>query len=104
MGYYTYHTLEVASGNEHLIGELRKECEDAGWSFDDEGHCEEESKWYDHQKDMEKFSKKHKDVLFTLHGEGEAAEDLWREYFWNGKSQIVEAVITYDEFDVTKLV
>ncbi len=103
MGYYTYHRLEVESGNGHLIKELRKECEDAEYSFDDDGYCEQDSKWYDHQKDMKEFSEKHKDVLFTLYGEGESSEDLWREYFWNGKSQLAEAVITYDEFDKEKL-
>ena len=102
MGYYTYHRLEVSEGNEHLIPELRKECESAEYSFDDEGYCEQDSKWYDRSEDMKKFSGKHKDVLFTLYGEGES-RDLWKEYFWNGKSQFTDAIITYDEFNKEKL-
>ena len=42
-------------------------------------------------------------VLFTLHGAGEEADDLWVAYFRDGKGYSVGAVITYPEFDEARL-
>ena len=60
-------------------------------------------KWYEHTKDMIKLSKLFPDILFTLHGEGEEAGDMWYKYYLNGKVQIAEAKTTFDEFDPEKL-
>jgi hypothetical protein len=56
-------------------------------------------KWYTYEDDMRKLSKKFPKVLFILSGSGEDSEDLWREYYLNGKRQRSKAVITYQEFD-----
>jgi hypothetical protein len=60
-------------------------------------------KWYEHADDMIKISKKYPDVLFILSGEGEESGDIWKEYFYKGKVQIANAIVTFDPFDPSKL-
>jgi len=103
MGYYTKYDLIVLTGEDYLIEEFRGKNEHAKYAFDDGGRCEEGIKWYDHEKDMRKFSKAHPKVLFELFGRGEEFGDFWKKYFQNGKCQHCPAKITYDEFDKKKL-
>lgn len=62
-----------------------------------------EGKWYEHEVDLRNVSAENPGVLFTLHGAGEGAGDLWRKYFLNGKMQEAPARIEYDDFDTEKL-
>lgn len=102
MGYNTHFTLECSDPN--LLEKLVRDDEDELGFFDlYKGKATVETKWYDHEKDMRALSLKHKGVLFTLSGEGEDAEDLWRKYFLNGKMQEAHARIEYDTFDSSKL-
>jgi hypothetical protein len=64
---------------------------------------EERVKWYDHRKDMIRVSKDYPDVLFTLSGEGEEPGDVWKEYYLGGRYQEAKGVITFPEFDASKL-
>ncbi len=67
-----------------------------------EGNADD-CKWYDHEEDMEKFSKKFPEYVFALEGRGEEPGDLWFHYFKNGKSQHCPAKISFDEYDEAKL-
>lgn len=101
MGYYTDYSLEVESNkcdSDEIIDEFKNECESAKYALE----CEP-CKWYDHEKDLCKFSKKYPGVLFILTGEGEEMPDMWKLYVKNGKSLKVRAVITYPEFDESLL-
>lgn len=60
-------------------------------------------KWYDYEEDMCKLSKLFPSVLFTLEGFGEERDDMWREYFFNGKCQYAPGRVVYEEFDENKL-
>lgn len=60
-------------------------------------------KWYDHEDEMRAFSKKFPEILFILEVNGEEEGDLSIKYFKNGKMQRANAVITYEEFDESKL-
>lgn len=103
MGYYTSYTLSADTGYEHLIEELREENEHANYAIDSNGLTAESTKWYDHQKDMRAFSKKHPEVLFTLEGIGEEQPDVWVEYYMNGKMQKVVAKVTFEPFNESLL-
>lgn len=61
------------------------------------------AKWYSWQEDMCLLSKRFPELLFCLHGEGENGDDLWNAYFFEGKCQCCPAVITYDDFNPSKL-
>lgn len=79
---------------------LAREIQDlSGYSYLWGDRCN----WYDHEKDMRTISRKYKDVLFKLTGEGEESGDLWAKYFKGGKMQVCKARIEYDPFDETKL-
>jgi hypothetical protein len=103
MGYYTDHNLEIITGEHWLISEFREFSDDANFAIDDDGGYYESCKWYDHEKDLREFSKKYPEAIFKLSGEGEDTRDLWVEYYKNGKMQICPAIITFDEFDESKL-
>ncbi len=63
----------------------------------------EKCKWYGFENDMRVLSAQFPAVLFTLEGEGSDKSDIWKAYFLRGKMQMCEAKITFDEFDVQKL-
>jgi len=108
MGYYTDFRLEVLeteeSEVEEIIDHLRKDSSSAKYAIDDYGDYLEESKWYDHDKEMKEFSKKYPHALFKLHGDGEESEDKWVTYYKNGKSQFCQGVMVYPVYDKSKLI
>lgn len=61
------------------------------------------AKWYEYEKDMRKISEQFPDVIFTVSGEGEENDDIWRAYFKNGKSQYCEAIINFEPYDEGKM-
>jgi len=99
MGYYTYHQLEIVEGDDYKT-DYEEEISNAS---DYNNLFQEEIKWYDHDVDMLKFSKTHPDTLFKLIGEGEESGDQWITYYKNGKSQTCKAIITFDDYDESKL-
>ena len=111
MGYYTYHNLEVLTADnsaEHpnsqeIISRLRKENENAELAIDEDGSTNQEAKWYDSETEMKEFSTKYPDALFVLHGDGEGNDDFWYAYFRNGRVQITQGRVEYDEYDEDKL-
>ena len=60
-------------------------------------------KWYDHDEHMLLLSNEYPDYFFILSGEGEDSEDIWRTYYYRGKSSHTPARIVYDDPDFTKL-
>jgi hypothetical protein len=99
MGYYTVYTLEIIEGDDY-----KTDHEEGIVNLTDYNYLFEESvKWYDHEEDMLKYSKMHPNVLFELIGNGEESGDQWKAYFKNGKMQSCPAIITFDEYDESKL-
>lgn len=86
-----------------VIEDLRQRYEDAMFALSPTGDTEDSCKWYEHQAQMKSFSILHPNVLFTLHGEGEENDDLWNEYYLNGKVQVEKATIQIAPFDAKKL-
>lgn len=64
---------------------------------------DEHIKWYEHEKDMRWLSLKTPNIVWSLHGEGEETGDLWQKYFKNGKMQVAQARIEYDDYDEKEL-
>lgn len=98
MGYYTRFELAVISG-----GDYETDYEEAVREQVDYNPFDDETKWYDFEKDMREVSKQHPNVLLELSGEGEENGDLWKAYFKDGKMQMCKAHITYDNFDEAQL-
>ena len=108
MGYYTYYKLTWEHADDVTYGRIGEYICDhpdtVGRAVDTDGESQEEPvKWYEHMRDMRAMSAEFPGVLFTLHGEGEEAGDLWRSYFRDGKGYSIGAVITYPEFDEAQL-
>lgn len=121
MGYYTNYDLKwsgASSGSEvcpHCGGSGRITTDDVIQTFIEtepflygnsepiKHSLEDSCKWYDHEEDMVRLSKKFPDVVFELHGEGEESGDIWVKYFKNGKKQVVKAELKFAPFDEKKL-
>lgn len=104
MGYYTRYKLKVSKEPEGLAERFNKTA-DYGESFYEHlvSGNEDSVKWYEHDENMRAVSKEYPDILFTLYGEGEESGDIWVKYYKNGKSQVANAQIKFDEFDPKKL-
>lgn len=103
MGYNTRYKLEVVEGDIDNFDNLFKDNYASSYCLQDDGNSSQPGKWYDYNKDMIQFSKKHPDVLFKLTGEGEDNEGIWHTYYKNGKYQECRAKIIFDSFDENKL-
>ena len=81
---------EVEDGHTYILGNIIDGGGDGTWRTD--------------EVEMKRLSAlpKYKDVLFTLHGEGEDTRELFYKYFKNGKMQVCRAEITYPEFSEDK--
>ena len=54
-------------------------------------------KWYEHAEDLTLLSEKIPNITFILYGEGEERDDIWKEYFKNGKCVHVDAEIVFPD-------
>lgn len=99
MGYYTRHELSIVSGDDNNTDYEKEITDSTTYSslFDDE------IKWYDCEKDMKSYSKKHPEVVFLIDGEGEESGDIWKAYFQNGKMFKTKATLVFEEFSIEKL-
>lgn len=102
MGYYSHYTLTVLEGDESLIETFREENEEAQYAFDENGACQDSTKWYDSDDDLKAFSLKHPDALFLLESQGEEGEQS-QLYVQNGKSQECPGTVIFEPFDRSKL-
>ena len=90
MGYITYFTINLVEGDEQQYEEfLEKLDARTGLSFSHDNT--QEGKWYDYGDDMAKLSRKYPALLLQLGGQGEETEDLWRQRFRNGETEIARA-------------
>ena len=93
----------MKEGSDYLIEQFVEENEHAKYALCSNGDCRESCGWYEHEKDMRSFSKKHPKAIFILSGEGKESGDIWKEYYKNGKMQRSKAVITFEEFNPKNL-
>lgn len=102
MSYYTEFSLSIIDYGDDfnaIKDELNKEI----GKFDCDHLSEEEwfcyAKWYDYEEDMLRLSEKFPNVVFTLKGIGEEHDDMWVEYFKNGKCKYSQAEIVFQKYD-----
>lgn len=101
MGYYTRHELTVINGDEKT--DYEQEIADITGGYDRNSLWKESVKWYDCEKHMIKYSKKHPNVTFLIYGEGEESTDIWKAYFKNGKTFTTKAKLVFEEYSDDKL-
>jgi hypothetical protein len=103
MGYYTRFNITI-SDNTNICNIVERLCSISGYNWD---YCDDEiydfCKWYEHEHDMYLLSKEFPDIVFTVTGDGEESDDLWREYWKDGKVQNANRHIVYDEYNEDKL-
>jgi hypothetical protein len=103
MGNYTAYKLLIKPYKDDVIAALRQDSEEAAYALTDDGSTSESCKWYEHEADLKRFSKRYPDTLFTLLGSGEEPGDIWRLYVKNGKKQKIKAKLVFDEYNEDKL-
>lgn len=114
MGYYTAYTINYTipegENGENFSHKLARGLSAINNDFYYSANCTIEDmiendimKWYDHTEDMIELSKLFPTVVFTLDGHGEDRDDIWREYYFNGKNQFVQAKIVFDPIDEIRL-
>lgn len=55
-------------------------------------------KWYTYTEDLEAVSKKFPDITIDVEGHGEETGDIWKARFRNGRSEQVDAIMTFPDF------
>lgn len=86
-----------------LVDKIRDSYEDASFVLTDRGTPNDSGVWRSWEDDLRVASESNHNILFTLHGEGEDAGDIWNAYFLNGKMQHEKATLTIAPFDPEKL-
>lgn len=111
MGYYTTYSLtwkyDESLGNldEAIVEYFSKlpDWRDGGYENYKDNILIEDAKWYDQEDDMFVLSRAFPEVLFCLWGSGDNCEDLWEEYWQNGRFQLCLAEIPpYDPQKMTE--
>ena len=55
--------------------------------------------WYEHEEDLLRISTQFPEATFTLHGTGEATDDMWQKRFRAGRVEEVRPEIVWPEFE-----
>ena len=108
MGYFTSYKLITNHPDfEKIFEEYRKLYSENGFELS-AGDIYNNSfvfvnKWDNIKESLIDFSKQYPNIVFTLYGYGEYANDVWCMYVKNGKSNLAKAKITFDNFDESVL-
>lgn len=90
MGYNTDYYLTASPVDKELHEKIEQVLDERGLfieAYDTGSWGDPDDTWYEHTEDMLEISKLFPDVLFRLHGIGEASDDVWTEYYKNGLMQ-----------------
>ena len=120
MGYYTQFTGNV-TGSDTALAAFRAahtiSCDDEPYHdvyavnplffVDDNSYSYDALKWYNWEEEVSYLSRTFPELTFYLDGTGEGWDevevDMWKAVFRNGKSQVVRAVVTFPDFDMSQL-
>lgn len=85
MGYYTQYVFTLEEGPEEQYRSMTREI-DGILSCDDLSLYESVyAKWYDYEEDMERLSRAYPEITVRVNGDGEDSDDLWQDFWYNGK-------------------
>ena len=85
MGYYTTYSLTLEEGPRE---QFQRMLEDIDAMMGDNEMSSFESinaKWYSYETDIKQLSLKYPDIIFRVNGDGEDSDDLWQDFWHNGK-------------------
>ena len=104
MGYYTFVSIEITDKDQKPVDLLTKYTvtqqllQETDMPLDPDGTGS--MKWYETPyRELLEFSKLYPDLIFCVNGSGEENSDIWEEYYWDGKSQRLEAEVVVPPFD-----
>lgn len=60
-------------------------------------------KWYEWAEQITSISKDYPEWLILVEGKGEESGDVWKAYFKDGKKKVLQAQITFPEFNESML-
>lgn len=99
MSYRTFFQLTVIGDTNIDHKEEISNQYNEGYDLFDDNHS-----WYNWDEDMKEYSLRYPNLIFLLEGIGEAWDDIWKCYFKNGKMQQCDVIMSFDDFDESKLV
>ncbi len=104
MGYYTNYSLFIKNATEQEEDEIVAILKEVIGDPLDGGNGEYYTygKWYNHEEDLLKISEQYPKLFFILDGNGEDG-DLWRIYVQNGKRQVTQGRVVYEDYDPKKM-
>jgi hypothetical protein len=99
----TYFDLSIIHpDSEKIMDDLLENNEDARRSLNGDNDPQH---WYNHEEDLKEFSKKYPDAFFQMECVSENGGDQqWMVYAQNGKSYYDNVILTYPDFDDSKMV
>lgn len=85
MGYYTQFTFTLEDGPEEQYNKMTKDIDEI-MGCDDPSQCESVyAKWRNYDEDMERLSKKYPEITVRVNGNGDFPDDVWQDFWHNGK-------------------
>lgn len=84
MGYQTTYYLELEPFDASIAREFLEQHDYPATIRESNLNYADPCKWYNWEKDMQEFSKKHPETFFRLEGLGEEQGDWWIAGFLNG--------------------
>lgn len=107
MGYYTDYRISLQNtSNELELNTIIKDLEEiSGENFEGgDNEYQTNTKWYSYTTDIREISEKYPHILFYIEGQGDECDDQWREFVQNGKVQHIDAKITFEDYDPSKMI
>lgn len=106
MGYYTDYDVTISNlDNANQGVKIVQMLDMRDYHFSDDGlnlNFSYNGKWYDWKEDCIRVSLQYPKILIELHGVGEDRDDRWKARVQNGLCEVVQAVITFPDFDLIK--
>ncbi len=93
MGYYTQYDWVKDPSKAVLKWVSDNEDTDLSYALS----VADQTKWYDHEKDMKELSLLFPDEVLSIEGVGEEQPDTWRKHFKNGEVRACQASINFPD-------